>query len=135
MDRGEIIKLNTTISECLLDSLNIHKNIKNIHWKLVLYIIAVPCLNRKAFLLILIPGLKSTQEFADFVIIDPGEKSRMITSTTKTVPTIPVRSTVWSAYEQAIGSQNSLIELSLPPAARGYFCPTCIDIWDRNQLF
>lgn len=46
----------------------------NIHWKLVLYIMAVPCLNSKVFLLILTLGLKSAQEFPDFVITDTGKK-------------------------------------------------------------
>lgn len=58
----------------------------------MLYIKAVPCLNCKVLLLIL--GLKPTQEFPDFVISDTGNtinilKSKMITST-KTVPTAPL---------------------------------------------
>lgn len=58
----------------------------------MLYIKAVSCLNSKALLLILILGLKPTQEFPDFVISDTGNiinilKSKMITST-KTVPTV-----------------------------------------------
>lgn len=56
------------------------------------YIKDVPCLNSKVLLLILMLGLKLTQEFPDFVISDTGNiinilKSKMITST-KTVPTV-----------------------------------------------
>lgn len=40
----------------------------------MLYITAVPCLDSKVLLLFLILGLKSTEEFPDFVITDTGKK-------------------------------------------------------------
>jgi len=58
----------------------------------MLYIKAVPRLNSKVLFLIIVLGLKRTQEFPEFVISDTGNiinilKSKMITST-KTVPTV-----------------------------------------------